>query len=132
LIEASQSLFSDLQPDYKQFHEAGISGVESYFKQLSEKYHDNIDVRSKLIDLAFSYAYSDKLESATKVMEKVISENADNLLYRIRLAQIQVRAEDKTNALSTLKTALKLAEQKNDEEAISFIKRLTEDASGES
>ena len=128
LVHASQVLFSDLQPDYSKFHQGGISALSEYFKKLSDKYFVEIDLASKMVDLSFSYANEDKYEQAIKTLTAVIATDKSNVLYRVRLAQIQLQAKYNDEALKTLAKARKLAQQSNNDEALNYIEQLATNA----
>lgn len=125
LIHASQLLFSDLQPDYSLFHQGGVSALREYFKQLSDKYFVEIDLASKMIDLSFSYANADQYEQAIKTLSAVIAADKSNVLYRVRMAQIQLQAKNNDEALETLAKARELAQQSKNDEALNYIEQLT-------
>lgn len=127
LVKASQALFADLQPKYEQFHQTGREGVKKYFNALSEKYLEQINLANKLVSLSFSYANSKMFSKAISTMQSVVAENESDVLYRIRLAQILIRAGEQERALATLSKAKELAKVSNDEEAISFIGQLAQD-----
>lgn len=129
LIQASQSLFADLQPDYKQFHLTGIKGVKEYFTLLSEKYFEQIDLNEKLVSLGFSYAAEGEFERAIETMKHVVTEDESKVLFRVRLAQVQIQAKRHEAALETLADAQKLARKSNDDEALNYITRMKQDIS---
>lgn len=129
LINASQVLFSDLQPDFSQFHASSIQGVTQYFSALSEKYHQPIPLDNKLVDLGFSYANEKHYDKAIEVLKHVTKRNPDSTLFRIRLAQIQMQANANKEAAKTLEFAKGLAKKDNNEEAVSYIDMLLENLS---
>ena len=123
LVKASQLLFADLQPSYKQFHKSGVAGLTAYFNKLANKYHEEIELSNKLVDLSFSYSRAGLFNEAVAVMKEVIAGAEDSYLYRLRLAQIQMTADDKANASKNLKLALKLATEQQNQEAIEYINK---------
>lgn len=129
LIAATESLFADLQPNYKRFHQGGSQALEQYFTDLSKKYKQAIAIDSKLVDLSFSYVYADKFDQAIAVMQQVVEQHQEHLLWRIRLGQILIQADRKAMAKKTLITARAMAIEQEDQEAISFIGHLEAQAS---
>ncbi len=126
LIKASQSAFSDLQPDYQMFHETGEQLLRQYFKQLNTKYNEDIEVTGKLVDLAFSYAEHEKFSQAIAVMKGVVAKSPNNTLLNIRLAQVQIKAGQNEDAKYSLTKAYQHASEDDNEEAQSYIKRMQE------
>jgi hypothetical protein len=124
LIKASQLAFADLQPDYQVFHEAGEVALKHYFKQLNNKYGEVIDVRSKLIDLSFSYAEHGKFSQAISLMKRIVAKEPTDYLLSVRLAQVQIKAEQRLAAKTSLNNAYELAIKVNNEEAKTYIKNM--------
>lgn len=124
LIKASQSAFSDLQPDYQMFHEQGELALTQYFQQLNIKYNENIEITNKLVDLAFSYAEHEKFTQAIAVMKRVVAKKPNNTLLNLRLAQVQIKANHHEEAKLSLTKAYELAQQENNAEAQSYINNI--------
>jgi hypothetical protein len=124
LIYASQAAFADLQPDYKDFHEGGEVALKQYFKSLSSKYGEAIEVKNKLIDLSFSYAEHEKFSQAITLMKRIVRQNTTDYLLHVRLAQIQIKAAQQVDAKISLNTAYELATAVSNEEAKTYIKNM--------
>ncbi len=124
LINASQAAFADLQPDYKDFHEGGEVALQQHFKTLSSKYGEVIEVKSKLIDLSFSYAEHNKFSQAIALMKRLVKQNTTDYLLSVRLAQIQIKSGQQVDAKISLNTAYELATVVSNEEAKSYIKNM--------
>jgi predicted alpha/beta superfamily hydrolase len=129
LINASRALFSDLQPDFKQFHISGIKGVTQYFSALSKKYQQPIPIDNKLVDLGFSYAHAEEYKKAIAVLKHVTELKPESTLFRIRLAQVQIQAKATKDAAKTLNLAKSMAKKDKNDEAVSYIDMLMENLS---
>lgn len=124
LVRASQSLFSDLQPNYQQFHQQGEIALTGYFQQLSDKYNQEIELSSKRVDLAFSYAEHGKFAQAIAVMKRLVVEHGNDTILHLRLAQVQIKASKQADAKVSLKRAFKLASEADNEEGMSYISNM--------
>ena len=126
LTNAAEKIFSDRQPDAALFVKTGVVGVEKHFNKLHQKYGYELDSSNTMVDLGFYYAKIKQFAKAEKALGIVIKKSPENIIYLIRLSEIQQQGSNKDSAKKTLKTALKQAIIQKDAEAISFIQsRLT-------
>jgi predicted alpha/beta superfamily hydrolase len=121
LTNAAENIFSDRQPDVKLFEKTGVTGVEQHFVQLNNKYGYKLDANNTLVDLGFHYAKIKQFEKAEETLNTVISKSPENIIYLVRLAEIQQQGGNNAKAKNTLKLALKHAKNQKNVEAKSYI-----------
>jgi predicted alpha/beta superfamily hydrolase len=121
LINAAEQIFSDRQPEAKLFKNTGVAGVEQHFVKLHQKYGYKLDFDNTIVDLGFYYAKIKQFTKAEEALNTVIRKSPENIIYLVRLSEIQQQEGNSIKAKKTLTIALKLAETKSDAEAISYI-----------
>jgi predicted alpha/beta superfamily hydrolase len=121
LTNAAEKIFSDRQPNAELFVKTGIVGIEQHFKKLHLKYGYELDPSNIIVDLGFYYAKIKQFTKAEEALNTVIIKSPKNIIYWIRLSEIQQQAGNNEKAIKTLKIALEHAQNKNDIEAISYI-----------
>jgi tetratricopeptide (TPR) repeat protein len=121
LTNAAENIFSDRQPDVKLFEKNGVTGVEQHFFQLNNKYGYKLDANNTLVDLGFHYAKIKQFEKAEETLNTVITKSPANIIYLVRLAEIQQQAGNNEKAKKTLTLALKHAINQKNVEAKSYI-----------
>lgn len=123
---AAEKIFSDRQPNAKLFVKTGVMGVEQHFNKLHKKYGYALDSSNTIVDLGFYYAKIKQFAKAEAALNTVITKSPKNIIYLIRLSEIQQQGNRKNNAKETLKIALTQAKIQKDAEAINYIQsRLT-------
>jgi tetratricopeptide (TPR) repeat protein len=126
LTNAAEKIFSDRQPDAALFVKTGVMGVDQHFNKLHQKYGYELNSSNTMVDLGFYYAKIKQFSKAEKALNTVIRKSPENIIYLIRLSEIQQQGSNKESAIKTLKTALNQANIQKDAEAINFIQsRLT-------
>ncbi len=126
LTNAAEKIFSDRQPAAEFFVKTGVVGVEQHFNKLHQKYGYQLDPSNTIVDLGFYYAKIKQFEKAEEALNTVIKKSPENIIFLIRLAEIQQQGSKKEQAKATLKIALKQAKSQKDAEAINYIQsRLT-------
>lgn len=121
LTNAAEKIFSDRQPDAKLFEKTGVTGVEHHFGQLNAKYGYKLDANNTLVDLGFHYAKIEQFEKAEKTLNTVINKSPENIIYLVRLAEIQQQGGNNNKAKKTLTLALKHAKNQKNIEAKGYI-----------
>ena len=89
LANAAERLFSDLQPNAKLFEKTGINGVRQHFAQLNKKYGYKLSSDNTIVDLGFYYANKKQFIKAEEALNTLILKSPENLIYLIRLSEIQ-------------------------------------------
>jgi tetratricopeptide (TPR) repeat protein len=121
LTNAADRIFSDLHPNAKLFDKTGIEGVQKHFAQLHKKYGYKLSADNTIVDLGFYYANKKQFIKAEKTLNTLILKSPQNLIYMIRLSEIQQQGNSIDKAKKTLKLALNHAKTQKDMEAIGYI-----------
>jgi tetratricopeptide (TPR) repeat protein len=121
LTNAAEKLFSDRQPKAALFEKIGLSGVKQHFVQLHQKYGYEIDAGNTIVDLGFYYAKMKKFTKAEESLSTLITKSPENIIYLIRLSEIQQQGGNNEKAKATLTIALKHAKTQKNVEAKSYI-----------
>jgi len=121
LINAAEKIFSDRQPQASLFEKTGVEGVKQYFVKLHKKYGYELDVDNSIVDLGFYYAQIKQFVKAEETLHTLINKSPENIIYLVRLSEIQQQGSNTEKAKRTLTIALKHAKTQKDAEAISFI-----------
>lgn len=121
LINAAENIFSDRQPEAALFEKTGISGVKQHFVQLHQKYGYKLDADNTIVDLGFYYARIKQFKKAEETLNTLINTSPENVIYLVRLSEIQQQGKNNEKARTTLKLALKYAKDQKNDEAISYI-----------
>jgi len=121
LANAAEIIFSDRQADASLFEKTGISGVKQHFRELHHKYGYELSADSTIVDLSFYYAEIKQFEKAETTLNTLITKAPNNIIFRVRLSEIQQKANQIESAKHTLTTALIHANTQKDAEAISYI-----------
>jgi len=121
LINAAEKVFSDRQPEAALFEKTGISGVKQHFTQLHQKYGYKLDADNTIVDLGFYYARIKQFKKAEEILNTLINTSPGNVIYLVRLSEIQQQGKNNEKAKTTLKLALKYAKDQRNDEAISYI-----------
>jgi tetratricopeptide (TPR) repeat protein len=121
LVNAAEKIFSDRQPEAVLFEKTGVAGVKQHFIQLNQKYGYKLEADNTIVDLGFHYAKIKQFIEAEKTLNTLINKSPENIIYLIRLSEIQRQAKNNPKAKKTLTVALKLAKTQNDIEAIGYI-----------
>jgi len=121
LINAAEKIFSDRQPEAALFEKTGIAGVKQHFKQLNKKYGYELNSDNTIVDLGFYYAKIKQFKKAEETLNTLIKTSPENVIYLVRLSEIQQQGKNNEKAKTTLKLALKYAKDQNNDESISYI-----------
>jgi len=121
LINAAEKIFSDRQPEAALFEKTGIAGVKQHFKQLNKKYGYELNADNTIVDLGFYYAKIKQFKKAEETLNTLIKTSPENIIYLVRLSEIQQQGKNNEKAKTTLKLALKYAKDQENDESISYI-----------
>ena len=125
LPETLVSIFSDRVPNLDTiksiYSDSGVSGIESYFKQLQHKYGSKVSSSSALETLATHFEFN-KNQTAISLFQLLTEREPTNLYYQMRLAEVYRTFSFNEQAKTTLEQAIKQARIQKDEEAINTLK----------